>query len=79
MARLRRGRGASRAARNWYIVQRRRKDEGDGVGTGDQGDTPTYPSYGPDHIEARDIPANALLDEHGNPILDENGDFILTE
>ena len=79
MARLRRGRGASRAARNWYIVQRRRKDEGDGVGTGDQGSTPTIHDFGPDYIEPRDIPENALLDEHGNPILDENGDFILTE
>lgn len=79
MARQRRGRGASRAARNWYIVQRRRQDEGDGVGTGDQGDTPTVHDFGPDYIESRDIPENALLDEHGNPILDENGDFILTE
>jgi hypothetical protein len=74
-----RGRGASRAAQNWYSVERRRKDLGDGVGSGDNGGTPTLNHFGPGYIESRDIPLNALLDEFGNPILDENGDFILTE
>ena len=72
-------RGATSAQRSWYVVQRRRKDEGDGVGTGDNGGTSTIIDFIPGYIEPRDIPENALLDEHGNPILDENGDFILTE
>ena len=25
------------------------------------------------------IPANALLDENGNPVLDENGNYVLSE
>jgi len=77
MARLKRGRGATLAMQNWYIVQRRRGDLGDGVNSGNNGGTPTAATYGPNYIEPRDIPAGALLDENGNPILDENGDFII--
>ncbi len=72
-------RGASRAAQNWYVIQRRKGILGNGVAAGDNGGTDTIEDFGPSFIEPRDIPENALLDEHGNPILDENGDFILTE
>lgn len=34
-------------------------------------------SYG--SIAANGVPANALLDETGDPILDESGDYILDE
>jgi|GEM_PF-5368018 hypothetical protein len=56
MADLKRGKGTTTAMKNWYVVQKRLGILGNGVGSGDNGGTPTVVDFGPDYVEPRDRP-----------------------